>query len=151
MASIVGEMTLANRSKEQIARQGAKTFIELLSKPEGRIPSLKALYNLSSLDDNATLLVDSGVLPSLTEILFENQVAFAELMELAASILANLVSTPGHWELASADRVGNTMQSESMVFELMSVLSLATPRCQASILQILCGIVSSPQASGITD
>nr|GMD61245.1 U-box domain-containing protein 44-like [Ipomoea batatas] len=119
MASLVGEMTLANRSKEQIARQGAKTLVELLAKPEGRIASLKALYNLSSLDDNATLLVDSGVLPSLTEILLENQVVLPELKELGASILANLVSTPGHWELAS-------------------------------LLQILCGIVSSPQASEST-
>ncbi|KAK9279387.1 hypothetical protein L1049_013066 [Liquidambar formosana] len=147
MASIVGRMTLTNSSKEQIARQSAKILVELLSKPEGRAASLKALYNLSALDDNATILVDSAVLPALTGILFEYLDASLELKELAASTIANIVLNPGHWELASADKEGNSMQSESIVFSLLGILSLAPPRCQTPVLQILYGIASSPQAS----
>lgn len=148
MASIVGRMTLTNGSKEQIARQSAKILVELLSKPEGRAPSLQALYNLSSLDDNATILVDSAVLPALTDILFENQKDPPELKELASATMANIVSNPGHWELAYADSKGNSLQSESFIFSLLGLLSVASPHCQVSVLRILCGIASSPQAAG---
>ncbi|KAJ7964202.1 RING-type E3 ubiquitin transferase [Quillaja saponaria] len=147
MASIVGRMILTNSSKEQIARQSAKILVQLLSKPEGRAPSLHALYNLSGLDDNATILVDSAVLPSLTEILFDDQDPSSELRELAASTIANIVSKPGHWELASADKKGHSMQSENIVFTLLGLLTVSSPRCQVSVLKILCGIMLSPQAS----
>ncbi|KAL6195426.1 hypothetical protein ACLB2K_031045 [Fragaria x ananassa] len=147
MASMLGTLTLTNSSKEQIARQSAKILVEMLSNPEGRAASLKALYNLSGLDDNATILVDSAVLPALTGILFINQDTSSELKELAASTMANIVSNPGHWELASSDKEGNSMQSESFIYNLLRVLSLASLPCQISILQILYGIASSPQAS----
>lgn len=147
MASMLGRMTLTNSSKEQIAHQCAKVLVDLLEKPEGRLPSLQALYNLSSLDDNATILVDSAILPALTSILFENQDASAESKELAASIIANIVSSPGHWELASADRENHSLPSEFIVVSLLGLLSLAPPGCQVPILRILYGIASSPQAS----
>lgn len=150
MASIVGRMTLTNSSKEQIARQSSKILIELLSKPEGRAPSLQALYNLSGFDDNATILVDAAVLPALINILFENQDGSPDLKELAASTIANIVSNPGHWELASIDKKGHSMQSKSFIFSLLELLSAAPVQCQAPILHILYGIASSPQASGNT-
>lgn len=147
---MLGRMTLTNSSKEHIARESAKILVKLMSKPEGRAPSLQALYNLSGLDDNASILVDADVLPALTDILFENQDASSELKELAASTIANIVSKPGHCELASADKKGNSLQSQSMVFSLLGLLSLASSRCHVSVLQILYGIASSPQASGMS-
>ncbi|XP_027336501.1 U-box domain-containing protein 44-like [Abrus precatorius] len=147
MASLVGRMTLTNSCKEQIARQGARVFVELLSKPEGREPSLQALYNLSGLDDNATVLVESSVLPSLVEVLFDDQDPSYELKSLAASTIANIVSKPGRWELASADKNGNLMQSENIVFKLLELLNCLSSQCQVTVLRILCGITSSPQAS----
>ncbi|XP_031271163.1 U-box domain-containing protein 44-like [Pistacia vera] len=148
MAYMVGKMTLTNSSKEQIARQCAKVLVQLLYKSAGRAASLQALYNLSGLDDNATILVDSAVLPALMDILFKDQDASPELNELAAATIANIVSNPGHWELSSADKKGNSMQSESVVSSLLALLSVASPKCQVSILHILCGIASSPQAAG---
>ncbi|KAK8352417.1 hypothetical protein V6Z11_A05G093600 [Gossypium hirsutum] len=147
MASIIGRMTLTNNSKEQIAQQCAQTLVELLSKPEGRTPSLLALNNLSGLDDNATILVESAVLPALVSILLQNQGALQEWKEFAASIIANIVSKPGHWELASIDNKGNSMQSESVVFSLVVLLLVTSSQCQASILRILYGMASSPQAA----
>ncbi|KAL4295565.1 hypothetical protein GQ457_12G028020 [Hibiscus cannabinus] len=147
MASILGRMTLTNNSKEQIARQCAQTLVELLSKPEGRTSSLLALNNLSGLDDNVTILVDCAVLPALVAILFQDKGASPEWKELAASIIANIVSNPGRWELASIDRKGNSMQSESVVFNLVKLLFVASSPCQASILRILYGMASSPQAA----
>ncbi|KAL3518052.1 hypothetical protein ACH5RR_020641 [Cinchona calisaya] len=152
MAYVVGRMTLTNTGKEQIACQGAKTFVELLSKPDGKAASLQALYNLSCFDDNATILIDSAVLPALTDILFENNVLSIESKALAAGIIANIVKNPGHWELASVDKEGHKLQSESIVTNLLGLLSLASPQCQLSILQILYRIASSPQASeSVTD
>lgn len=148
MASMLGRMTLTNSSKEQIARQSAKMLVEMLSNSEGRAASLQALYNLSGLDDNATILVDSAVLPALTGILFINQDTSSEPKELAASTIANIVSNPGHWELASADKEGNSMQSETFIHNLLGILPLVSLPCQMSILHILYGIASSPQASG---
>jgi hypothetical protein len=148
MASILGRMTLTNTSKEQIARQSAQILVKLLSNPDGRAPSLKALCNLSGFDDNATILVESAVLPALTDILFANQDTSPDLKELAASTIANIVSNRGHWELASADKKGHSMQSESFIFSLLGLLSVVSLQCQVSILRILYGIASSPQASG---
>ncbi|XWS28679.1 hypothetical protein CRYUN_Cryun25bG0091900 [Craigia yunnanensis] len=147
MSSIIGKMTLTNNSKEQIARQCAQTLVELLSKPEGKTSSLQALNNLSGLDDNATILVDSAVLPAIIPILLQDQGASPEWKEFAASTIANIVSYPGHWELAAIDKKGNSMQSESVVFSLLGLLFVASPQCQVSILRILYGMASSPQAA----
>ncbi|KAG4923630.1 U-box domain-containing protein 44 [Glycine soja] len=147
MASLVGRMTLTNSCKEQIARQGARVFVELLSNQEGSGPSLQALYNLSGLDGNATILIESSVLPSLIEVLFDEKDPSYELKSLAASTIANIVSKPGHWELASADKKGNPMQSEIVVLRLLGLLNSLPSQCQVIVLRILCGITSSPQAS----
>nr|KYP45176.1 U-box domain-containing protein 44 [Cajanus cajan] len=147
MASLVGRMTLTNSCKEQIARQGARVFVELLSSQEGRGPSLQALYNLSALDGNATILIESSVLAPLIEVLFDELDPSYDLKSLAASTIANIVSKPGHWELASADKNGNPMQSEIIVLRLLGLLNCLSSQCQVTVLRILCGIASSPQAS----
>lgn len=147
MASMIGSMALTKSCKEQIARRCSTVLIELLSLAEGRLPSLQALQNLSGLDDNAIILVDSAVLPGLTDVLFQDNGGSFELKELAASTIANIVSNPGHWELAAADKKGNLMQSESVVFSFLGLLSATSLKCQASILHILYGIASSPQAA----
>ncbi|KAK3206546.1 hypothetical protein Dsin_020592 [Dipteronia sinensis] len=147
MAFMVGRMSLTNSSKEQIPCQSGNVLVELLRKKSwGKAAGLQALYNLSGLDDNATILVDAGMLPALTDILFESQ--DAELNELAAATIANIVSNPGHWELASADKKGHSMQFEPIVSSLLCLLSVVSPPCQVSVLCILCGIASSPQAAG---
>ncbi|KAK4278566.1 hypothetical protein QN277_016397 [Acacia crassicarpa] len=147
MASLLGRMTLTNNNKEQIARQSAGVLVDLLLKPEGREPSLQALYNLSGLDDNATILVESPVFPSLVNVLFDDKELSNEIKTLAASTIANIVSKPGRWELASADMKGSSMQSENMVFRLLQLLNSVSSQCQVYVLRILYGIISSPQAS----
>lgn len=148
MASLLGRMALTNSNKEQIARQSAGVLVDLLSKAEGREPSLQALYNLSGLDDNATVLVVSPVFPSLINVLFDDKETSNEIKILAASTIANIVSKPGRWELASADMKGSSMQSENIVFRLLQLLNSVSSQCQVYVLRILYGLTSSPQASG---
>lgn len=137
---------MTNCNKEKIARQTAKVLVEMLQKPEGRTPSLQALHNLSSLDDNATILVESSVLRAVTDVL-KSEDAAPEQKELSAAIVANIVSNPGHWELAAIDKAANSMHSASVISIFMQLLPQVTPQCQVSVLQILCGIASSPKAS----
>lgn len=147
MASMLGSMTMTSNSKLFVARQSAKILVLMLAKEEGKAPSLMALHNLSSIDDNATILVNSSMLPSLTYILFKDQDASLELKELAASTMANVVSNPGPWELASADKEGHLLQSKPIIAELLGLLSSTSSKCQASALRILYGVASSPKAS----
>lgn len=150
MASLVGNMTLPNNSKEVIARQGAKVFVDMVSKPDCNLASIQALHNLSTLDDNASVLLDSGALPSLIKVLFyQGSDRQIELKEFAALTIANMVLKPGNWELAAADNEGHLLQSELMVHKLVKILPHLSSKCQLAILQILCGILSSPQASGM--
>ncbi|XP_021715548.1 U-box domain-containing protein 44-like [Chenopodium quinoa] len=146
MASLLGKMTLTNCSKEQIANRSAKVLVEMLHKPETRTASLHALCNLSSSDDNATILVEASVLPAVTDIILESHNILSEQKELAAAIIANIVTNPGHWELAEVNKDGHLMLSSFVVSHLMLLLPQVTPQCQVSILRILCGIASSPKA-----
>ncbi|KAL9235373.1 hypothetical protein vseg_010135 [Gypsophila vaccaria] len=147
MALLLGKMTLTNCSKERIARRSAKVLVDILHKPEGRSASLQALRNLSYLDENATILVESSVLPAATDILLKSSDTIPEEKELAADIIANIVSNPGHWELAEVDKRGHSLLSSSIISDFVNLLSQVTSQCQASVLQILCGIASSPKAS----
>ncbi|CAO2840867.1 unnamed protein product [Amaranthus hypochondriacus] len=147
MTSLLGKMTLTKGNKEQIARRSAKVLVEMLCKPETRTGSLHALCNLSSLDDNATVLVEAFVLPAVIDIILVSQDALPEQKEMASEIIANIVSNPGHWELAEVDKEGHTMLSSFIVSHLVQLLSQVTSKCQVSVLSILYGIVSSPKAS----
>uniref|UniRef100_A0A1D1YDW1 RING-type E3 ubiquitin transferase n=1 Tax=Anthurium amnicola TaxID=1678845 RepID=A0A1D1YDW1_9ARAE len=151
VASLLGRMTLGNSDKENITRKAGRVLVNMLSSNlERQTASLEALNNLSTWDDNAAVLVDFGVLPALANILFKNQQDEpSSLKELAASTMANIVSKSGHWELASADKQGNRMQSEFIVHRLLELLSLSSSKCQLAILQTLYGITSSPQASDL--
>lgn len=146
MASLLGKMPLTTSNKEQIANRSAKVLVQMLCEPETRTASLHALCNLSSLDDNATILVEASVLPAILDILLASENALPHHKELAAAILANIVSNPGHWELAEVDKEGHSMLSSFIVSQLMRLLSQVTPQCQVSVLCILCGIASSPKA-----
>lgn len=151
IAAFVGKITLTNNGKGFIARQGGKVLVDMLSsRQEERASSLQALYKLSTLDDNAAILVDLGVLPALMNILFTTQQDDpSDLKDLAASIIANILANSGHWELSVADKAGHQVQSEFIIHRLLDLLSCSSCKCQASVLQILCGIASSPRASGV--
>ncbi|MQM05724.1 hypothetical protein Taro_038534, partial [Colocasia esculenta] len=151
VVSLLGKMALGNNDKECIARKGGKVLVNMLSSNlEGQTASLLALHNLSNLDDNAAILVDLGAVPALINILFKHpRDEPSNLKELAASTMANIVSKSGHWELASADKQGNRMQSELIIHGLLELLRLSSAKCQLAVLQTLHGIASSPQATDL--
>lgn len=152
MAECLAKMTLANSGKELIARKGAKVLVDMLSSTlEAKSSSLLALFNLSTLDDNAAVLVDAGILPPLMDILFKahsvHNPAPINLKELAAKTLANIVSKAGHWEFAAVDSEGHALQSEVIIHHLLALLTYIGPHWKVNLLGILYGIASSPQAA----
>lgn len=152
MAECLSKMTLSNSDKELIARKGAKVFVNMLSSTlESKSSSLLALFNLSTLDDNAAVLVDAGILPPLMNILFKvhsiQDPVPINLRELAAETLANIVSKAGHWEFSPADSEGHALQSEFIIHKLLELLTHIGPHWKVNLLRILYGISSSPQAA----
>lgn len=152
MAKYLAEMTLANSGKDLIARKGAKVLVDMLSSTlKAKSSSLLALFNLSTLDDNAAVLVDAGILPPLMDILFKvhsvHNPAPINLKELAAKTLANIVSKAGYWEFAAVDSEGNALQSEVIIHHLLGLLTHIGSLWKVYLLRILYGIASSPQAA----
>ncbi|KAK1311906.1 U-box domain-containing protein 44 [Acorus calamus] len=148
MAYLLGKLAMTNQSKEYIVKNGAEALVGMLSsKADGRTSSLQALANLSTSNDNTAILVDLGILPALTNILVKQEEISSDLKELAASIVANIVSKSGQWELALADKEGHSLQSEFIIHKFLGLFLTSSSKCQVSLLQVLHGIAVSPQAS----
>jgi hypothetical protein len=154
MAEHLAQMTLTNTSKEMVARSGTQVLVKmLLSNAEAaKEASLGALFNLSLLEDTATLLIKAGVLGQLLVIMFSAEDAgvasTSRLKEMAANTLANLVSIPGNWERARVDEDGHTLKSEETLHNFLELLTDSNVTWKDKIIKALYYIASSPQASG---
>ncbi|XP_020571690.1 U-box domain-containing protein 44-like [Phalaenopsis equestris] len=149
IVKLLGKMNLTDSGRNYIARKGGRVLVGMLSSNvDGLEPSLRALYNLSSLSDNAAVLVGQGLLPALTAILFTKQLdGSSNLKELAALTMAKIVSNPGHWESSFADNEGHEMHSAFIIHKLVELLDLSSGECRAAVLHVLCGVMTSPKAS----
>jgi hypothetical protein len=153
MAEHLAQMTLTNTSKEMVARSGTQVLVKmLLSNAEAaKEASLGALFNLSLLEDTATLLIKAGVLGQLLVIMFSAEDAglasTSRLKEMAANTLANLVSIPGNWERARVDEDGHTLKSEETLHNFLELLTDSNVTWKDKIIKALYYIASSPQAS----
>ncbi|CAM6026016.1 unnamed protein product [Sphagnum balticum] len=153
MAEHLAQMTLTNTSKEMVARSGTEVLVKmLLSNAEAaKEASLGALFNLSLLEDTATVLIKAGVLGQLLAIMFSAEDAgvasTSRLKEMAANTLANLVSIPGNWERARVDEDGHTLKSEETLHNFLELLTDSNVTWKDKIIKALYYIASSPQAS----
>ncbi|KAH9561528.1 hypothetical protein CY35_05G026000 [Sphagnum magellanicum] len=153
MAEHLAQMTLTNTSKEMVARSGTQVLVKmLLSNAEAaKEASLGALFNLSLLEDTATVLIKAGVLGQLLVIMFSAEdvgvASTSRLKEMAANTLANLVSIPGNWERAKVDEDGHTLKSEETLHNFLELLTDSNVTWKEKIIKALYYIASSPQAS----
>lgn len=152
MAKHLSQMTLSNNDKEQAVRQTALVLVEMLSSDlTEKEAALKALLMLSTPDDNASVLVNSGILPPLVNFIKSvhpmSHNSIIQLKDVAAEILANLVSKPGHWEDAVADSDGNTLQSEPIIHCLLNLMTRVGYRWKHTLLQVVYSIASSSHAA----
>ncbi len=154
MAEHLAQMTLTNTSKEMVARSGTtQVLVNMLSlrNEEAKEVSLRALFNLSLLEDTAPLLIKAGVLSRLLIIMFSAEdtgCSTTQLKEMAANTLANVISVPGNWERVRVDEDSHTLKSETILHNFLGLLTDAQVTWKDKVLRVLHCIASSAQASG---
>ncbi|KAJ7192140.1 hypothetical protein O6H91_Y522000 [Diphasiastrum complanatum] len=152
MTDYLAQRVLVNSQKQLVARQAGTVLVKMLSMDiNAKGVALGALLNLSSLEENARMLIKAGILAPLLSVIFAmptvHNPASLKLKETAAATLAHLLCVPGNWESVVVDFEGNTLQSEVVIHKLLGLLTFIGPNWKDKILQILHEIASSPQAA----
>lgn len=96
MATALSRMDLRDQTRASIGENGAieplvKMFKE--GKLEAKLSALSALKNLSSLKENTSRLITSGIVASLLQLLFSVTSVLMTLREPASAILARIAKS----------------------------------------------------------
>ncbi|KAG8061978.1 hypothetical protein GUJ93_ZPchr0003g17175 [Zizania palustris] len=151
MADYLGELALANDDKAMVAEQAGSLLVGTLrtgGTPE-REATLKALKEISSSEASAKLLLQrAGILgPLVNDVLFSTGHLPMRLKELAAAILANLVTSGADFRstpIDDDDGSRRTLLSEDVVHSLLHLISNTGPAIGCKLLSVLAGLTSSP-------
>lgn len=140
MATAISRMELRDETRASIGEDGAipplvKMFKE--GKLEAKLSSLSALQNLSTLKENTKRLINSGIVPSLLQLLFSVTSVLMTLREPASAILARI---------AKSD---DMLVNHDIALQMFSLLNLSSPVIQIHLLEALNSIVSHPRASKV--
>lgn len=147
LAKHLSQMILTNTSKEVVAETGGKALVRMLSiSPNAREAALGVLYNLSTLEDTAHVLIKAGVIAHLVFTIFSLP-APENLKEMAISTLANLVVVPGSWETSKVDKEGHLLYSEKVLHKIFGLLQNGSSLWKEKILQTLYGIACSTEVT----
>lgn len=161
MASALSRMSPTEQSKAALVQQGVvPPLVSMIAsgKLEAKAAALGALQNLSTLPSNRVELIRGGIIPPLLTLLFSVTSVVMSLKEGAAAILANISLSAADTSLASrmgaaSDGQGQgpgsmaVLESEDTIFQLLSLLNLATPNIQVNLLRALLGMAVLPEAS----
>jgi hypothetical protein len=151
MAEALAELTLTTEGKARAGESVSRTLVEMLgsaSSSSEKAAALRALRSVSALESNGSKLMEAGVLVPLMRDLFvvgPNMVPM-KLKEVAATVLANVVTASGMWERIPIDVDGNTLTSEVIVHNFLHLISNTGPTIEAKLLQVLAGLASKPRA-----
>ncbi|KAL2610273.1 hypothetical protein R1flu_028846 [Riccia fluitans] len=149
MASDLATIPLTSEVKQLVAKEGAHVLVRMLddSHTQTREVALKAIRVLASLESNGKILIEAGILPPVMKDLFMVGTAVPMRMkEICAAILAHVVMSSGEWQTTSIDPEGNTLISETIVHNLLHLISNTGPAIEARLLQVLVGLASSNQS-----
>jgi hypothetical protein len=151
MAEALAELTLTTEGKARVGESVSQTLVEMLgsaSSSSEKAAALRALRSVSALESNGSKLMEAGALVPLMRDLFvfgPNMVPM-KLKEVAATMLANVVTANGMWDRIPIDVDGNTLTSEVIVFNFLHLISNTGPTIEAKLLQVLAGLASKPRA-----
>lgn len=147
MASYLGELVLSNDVKVLVAETAGSPLVDVMqsSSLQAREAALKALNQISSHETSAKILIQAGILPPLIRDLFAVGSCNlpTKLKEVSATILANLVASDVDFESISLDHRHQTLVSESIVHNLLHLISNTGPAIGCKLLQVLVGLTSS--------
>ncbi|KAB2626254.1 U-box domain-containing protein 44-like [Pyrus ussuriensis x Pyrus communis] len=150
MANFLGELVLDNDVKVLVAKSVGSALINIMrsGNMQSREAALKALNQISSCEASAKVLIEAGILPSLVKDLFTvgtNQLPM-RLKEVAATILANVVSSDYDFDSILVGPDQQTLVSEDIVHNLLHLISNTGPAIESKLLQVLVGLTCSPSA-----
>ncbi|CAL5384454.1 unnamed protein product [Camellia sinensis] len=147
MAAYLGELTLNNDVKVFVATTVGSSLIDIMRSGniECREAALKALNQISSYEASAKVLIEAGILPPLVKDLFivgPNQLPM-RLKEVAATILANVVTSGYDFDSIPVGPDRQTLVSEDTVHNLLHLISNTGPAIECKLLNVLVGLTSS--------
>ncbi|KAG6505970.1 U-box domain-containing protein 44-like isoform X1 [Zingiber officinale] len=147
MAAYLGELVLSNDVKVFVAQTAGSVLVNVMKSgsKQAREAALKALNQISSYEASAKILIHAGILPPLVRDLFMvgiNQLPM-RLKEVAATVLANIVSSGANFESIPLDHDRRTLVSEDIVHSLLHLISNTGPAVECKLLQVLVGLTSS--------
>ncbi|XP_009362877.2 U-box domain-containing protein 44-like [Pyrus x bretschneideri] len=150
MSNFLGELVLDNDVKVLVAKSVGSALINIMrsGNMQSREAALKALNQISSCEASAKVLIEAGILPSLVKDLFTvgtNQLPM-RLKEVAATILANVVSSDYDFDSILVGPDQQTLVSEDIVHNLLHLISNTGPAIESKLLQVLVGLTCSPSA-----
>lgn len=147
MAAFLGDLVLNNDVKVLVARTVGSSLINIMKSGniQSREAALKALNQISSYDASARILIEAGILPPLVKDLFTvgaHQVPM-RLKEVAATILANVVSSGYDFDSVPVGPEQQTLVSEEIIHNLLHLISNTGPAIECKLLQVLVGLTNS--------
>ena len=146
MASFLGELSLNNDVKVQVAKTVGSSLVNLMKRDDiqSRETSLKALNQISSYDASAKVLIEAGILPPLVKDLFGFGVKQLpmRLKEISATILSNVVNSGYEIDSVIIGPENQTLVSEETIHSFLHLISNTGPSIERKLLQILVGLTS---------
>jgi hypothetical protein len=110
---------LTTEGKARAGESVSRTLVEMLCSTSSSLEkaaALRVLRSMSALESNGNKLMEAGVLVPLMCDLF----VVGPLKEVAAIVLANVVTASGMWERIPIDVDSNTLMSEVIIHQRSS-------------------------------
>lgn len=133
MASAISKMLLTEQSKTILGELGSiDPLVKIFTggNLEAKSSALRAIYNLSSSPKNIKLLLDSGIITPLFQLLFSVTSVLMTLREPASSLLATLAKSEG------------ILLHKSVPLKTLSLLNLSSASTKLNLLNALTRITS---------
>ncbi|KAL2491726.1 U-box domain-containing protein 44 [Abeliophyllum distichum] len=140
MATAISRMELTDQNKASLGEDGAiEPLVKMFNKGnlEAKLSALNALQNLSSLKENIQLLIHSGLVVALLQLLFSVTSVLMTLREPASAILAKISQSE------------SILVKQDVSQQMLSLLNLSSPVIQNHLLEALNNIASHSSASKV--
>ncbi|CAA3022577.1 U-box domain-containing 44-like [Olea europaea subsp. europaea] len=140
MATAISRMELTDQNKASLGEDGAiEPLVNMFNKGnlEAKLSALNALKSLSSLKENIQLLIHSGIVVALLQLLFSVTSVLMTLREPASAILAKISQSE------------SILVKQDIAQQMLSLLNLSSPVIQNHLLEALNNIASHSSASKV--
>ncbi|KAG9138250.1 hypothetical protein Leryth_001464 [Lithospermum erythrorhizon] len=140
MASAISKMELTNHYRISLGKDGViEPLVNMFNKGnfEAKLSALGALQNLSCSVENISLLINSGIVTALLQLLFSVTSVLMTLREPASAILAKIAQS------------GSIFVKHNVAQQMLSLLNVSNPVIQCNLLDALNSIVSHPRGSKV--